>query len=208
MSQIALPLPSPDAMTGQAPRHELVISRCNAIIVEAISNWQVWPFLSGVLTGMAQSGKSTLGARFLENSNGMFIDDADKIDDATLFHRWNQAQTNSRPILFASQKPLNEWGVQLPDLMSRLNASQAMHLPPPDDELCALMLQQQLARRGTVIGDALAQFAATRLERSYQAIIALADALHVTALEQKRPIGQKMIRETLNEHFGAFDEPE
>lgn len=195
-------------MTGQPARHHIIESRCNQAARELLQHWRDWPFLSAVLTGAGGSGKSSLGQRFAAQSGGFFVDDADSAEDAQLFHQWNNAQSQTRPILFASSKPLANWEVKLPDLLSRLNASQSIAIDPPDDALCTALLQQQLARRGTAIGDALAQFATARLERSYGAIITLAASLHIRSLEQKRAIGQKMIRETLQTVFGAIHEPD
>jgi len=208
MAQLALPLSAPDDGLGQDRGSALISTACNYHVLQRIAQWRQWPFQSAVLTGEAQSGKSLIGAVFVAASGGDFVDNADEADDEALFHRWNDAQAKARPVLFAARKPLADWGVELPDLMSRLNASEAMVLGPPDDEMCIALLQQQLARLGNIVGDGIAGFAATRMERSYAAIMEAARALHRTSLQQKRAIGQKMIRETLQNLSGAHDESE
>lgn len=208
MTQLALPLSAPDDGLGQERGSALICTACNQHVLQRIAQWRQWPFQSAVLTGETKSGKSAIGAAFVLESGGDFVDDADEIDDETLFHRWNEAQAKTRPVLFAASKPIKDWGIDLPDLMSRLNASEALTLGPPDDEMCERLLQQQLARLGNIVGDVIAEFAATRMERSYAAIIAAAHTLHKVSMQQKRAIGQKMIRETLQNLSGAHDESE
>jgi len=150
-----------------------------------------------VLIGPAGSGKTTIGRAFVSGSGGCFIDNADGESDETLFHAWNRAQILGAPVLFAAATPPAAWGIKLPDLLSRLGASLAVEIPPPDEEMIALLLQKLLEQAGLALPDALASYAAVRLERSYRAIAALARQIDEMALALQRPIGQRLVRDAL-----------
>ncbi|WP_164116619.1 DnaA/Hda family protein [Sphingorhabdus sp. Alg239-R122] len=191
MNQIALPL-TPE---GHGADTQLIVTRCNQVLVTQFENAAKWPFHTGILIGPDASGKSSMGTIFAQQHDGVFIDDADSCSDEELFHAWNHAQQHSQSLLLASRCAPAEWGIKLPDLLSRLGASQMLWVGPPDDEMRAALLQKLLAKRGLAIGDKLVQFALLRLERSYAAIHALAAELDRLTLERKTAIGQRLVAE-------------
>ncbi|MEZ5710695.1 MAG: DnaA/Hda family protein [Blastomonas sp.] len=201
-SQFALPFSAAGADRDRA----FIVTACNRDAVDLIEGWRDWPFGSAVLVGEQGCGKTALGTAFAEQTGGDFVDDAHALEDNALFHRWNRAQHDNVPILFASRAGPESWNIALPDLNSRLNASQFVHIGPPDDEMCMLLLQKLGRVQGAAIPDAVAEYAASRLERSYAAIAALAGMLDRLALEAQRPIGQKMARTALAMIAGRDDE--
>ncbi len=91
MSQIALPL---RGGPGSGPVR-IVLGNANAPVFEALAVPDSWPFRTAVLAGPPRSGKS-LVARWFAEQGGEAIDDADRLDETELFHRWNRAQNAAR----------------------------------------------------------------------------------------------------------------
>ena len=117
MSQIALPL---SAGTGaSAPR--IVVGKANAAVIDAFASTASWPFRTAILSGPPRSGKSLLARWFADTGKGEAVDDADRVDEHALFHRWNRAQESGRPLLLVRGE--GEWKIALPDLASRLGAA-------------------------------------------------------------------------------------
>lgn len=191
--QFALPF----AAAGPDGDSEFLITESNRAAIDRLFDWTRLPFGAAVLVGPAGSGKTVIGRAFAGGSGGAFIDNADGESDETLFHAWNRAQTQGLPVLFAASRAPAEWGIRLPDLLSRLGASLLIEIPPPDEEMATLLLQKLLARAGLALPDGLARYAAVRMERSYPAIHELARLIDQMALAMQRPIGQRLVREAL-----------
>lgn len=187
----------PFAAAGPDGDNDFLVTDSNRAAIDRLFDWTRLPFGAAVLVGPAGSGKTTIGRAFVTSSGGCFIDNADGESDETLFHAWNRAQTQGAPVLFAAALPPAQWGIKLPDLLSRLGASLRVDIPPPDEGMAALLLQKRLARAGLALPDALARYAALRMERSYPAIAALAHRIDEMALAMQRPIGQRLVRDAL-----------
>ena len=133
MSQISLPF------EGHEGRGEgdFFFSDPNRVAVAYLERWRDWPLSIAVLTGPPRSGRSTLARQFARMSGGDVIDDAHEgdrpLDDHRLFHAWNAAQTEHRPLLLVGQAPPATWPVTLPDLRSRLAAVPHVGIDAPDD---------------------------------------------------------------------------
>ncbi len=131
MSQIALPLNT----AGTAER--IILGPSNQPVADAFAGAESWPFRTAILTGPPRSGKSLLARWFTESTAGEIIDDADQLDEAALFHRWNRAQAEGTALLLVSGAPPGEWKIALPDLASRLGAALLLEIGPPDDAMQA-----------------------------------------------------------------------
>lgn len=187
----------PFTAAGPDAGSDFLITHSNHAAIARLFDWTRLPFGAAVLIGPQGSGKTTIGRAFVTGSGGCFIDNADQESDETLFHAWNRAQTQAVPVLFAATLPPSHWGIKLPDLLSRLGASLLVEIPLPDEEMAALLLQKLLARAGLALPDALAGYAALRVERSYPAIARLAQQIDEMALAMQRPIGQRLLRDAL-----------
>ena len=132
MSQLALPLPRGE---GAGPAR-IVLGGGNAHVAEALRAPESWPFRTAVLTGPPRSGKSLFARWFVENGANEALDDAHERPEDEVFHRWNRAQEDGRPLLIVAGEP--PWNIALPDLRSRLGAALQLEIGPPDDGLMAV----------------------------------------------------------------------
>jgi hypothetical protein len=189
MQQIALPL---DKLRTGGP-DSVIITACNADAFAALGNHAAWPGHCAILVGPPRSGKSLM-ARYFAGQGGEVIDDADRLDDEALFHRWNAALAAGQSILLLSAKSPAEWNVQLPDLRSRLGASQLLQIAAPDDELMAQLLLKHLHDRGTSIGPEALSYVIKRLERSHAALEKLARDANAVALAEGSAITLPLVR--------------
>jgi hypothetical protein len=189
MRQIALPL---DKLRSGGP-DSLIITPSNADVFAALGNHAAWPGHCAILIGPPRSGKSLM-ARYFSGQGGEVIDDAEALPDEELFHRWNAALGAGRSILMLSARLPAEWDVQLPDLRSRLGASQLLEIQEPDDELLAQLLLKHLQDRGTSIGHDALSFVIKRIERSHAALEDFARAANARALAEGSAINLPLVR--------------
>lgn len=180
MSQIVLPL---HRATGAPAR--IVLGSANAQVAEALAHPESWPFRTAVLTGPPRSGKSLFARWFAESGKGDAIDDAQAIDEAELFHRWNRAQEQGRPLLIVGGEP--PWEIALPDLRSRLGAALSLEIGPPDDAMAAELIAAMAEERALPLGEEAAQYLVPRAERSYLQLEKLVEAIDRLSLERKAP---------------------
>lgn len=190
--QIALPL----SQRGDADPERIVIGTANRSVIDALSDPSAWPFRTAILVGPSRSGKSLLARWFLAQGMGEVIDGADEIDETDLFHRWNRAQENGRPLLLVSDA--EGWEIALPDLKSRLGAALHLEIGPPDDEMAQALLESHAARRGLVLGEGAPTYLVPRMERSFAAIEAIVATIDRLSLERKAPATMSIWRDALD----------
>lgn len=204
MSQIALPLDIAPISHGEG----YLVTDCNAKAHEQLSNWGRWPNATAILIGACGSGKLSMAHQFEKQSGGHFVADADKAADDDLFHLWNQSQVDKRPLLLMSSRDVSRWGVQLPDLKSRLAASLLIEIGAPDEAMIAGLFQKYFALRGLSMSEDALSYLGKRMERSYQNVELLAQKMNVLATERKKPITRAIAIEALAQHEDASYKPE
>ena len=195
MTQISLPLEWP----GQSGDGDFLVSEANRIAALHLERWREWPLSVSILTGPPRSGRSTLGRHFAQASGGTVIDDARGQDEHALFHAWNAAQTERRPLLLIADDPPAQWRVALPDLRSRLAAAPHVAIAPPDGALAQALVERQFAMAGAAYAADLPSWLVRRMERSYVAIEEATRLLDRMALSSGRKISVAMAKETLQD---------
>jgi hypothetical protein len=194
MSQIALPL---SAASGPS---RIVVGNANATVLDAFARAGEWPFRTAVLFGPPRSGKSLLARWFAEQGAGQTIDDAEKVDEAGLFHRWNRTQESGWPLLIVSNKP--DWAVALPDLGSWLGAALRLEIGEPDDAMLADLIALHAELRGLALDESAAAYLVPRCERSHMGVERLVAAIDRLSLERKQPPTMAIWRDALDEISG------
>ena len=180
MSQIALPLKA-----GQGgPRH-IALGTDNRAVLEALQVASTWPFRTAVLSGPPRSGKSLIAELFAESAAGEAIDDANRLNETYLFHRWNRAQESGTPLLLVRSSDADDWRIALPDLASRLAAALPLTIGTPDDEALAALIGIHAQNRALVLGPDAAEYLVPRTERSHLAVERLVETIDRLSLERK-----------------------
>lgn len=193
MSQISLPFD----WTGEGGVAEFLVSDANALAVRHLEGWRDWPIHAGIVSGPRRSGKSILGRHFARLSGGSVIDDAETAGDEPLFHAWNRAQLEHRPLLLVSEHPPSQWNVALPDLRSRLAAAPHVRIAEPDEGLVLALVERGLMRAGAAWAADLPLWLHSRVERSYSAVAAVLECLTTASVSSGRKISVPFARETL-----------
>lgn len=180
MSQIALPL-TPGS-TGPA---RLIIGEANERVIRALENPASWPFRTAVVTGPPRSGKSLLARWFAASGRGEAVDDAQRLPEDALFHRWNRAQEAGTALLLIGGAP--PWSIALPDLRSRLGAALQLEIGTPDDAMAADLLLSLAEERGLPLGPDAADYLLPRAQRTQADIERLVLMIDRLSLERKSP---------------------
>ncbi|WP_109357420.1 DnaA/Hda family protein [Sphingorhabdus sp. EL138] len=193
MNQIALPLDS--ALAAQDDGY--IVTDANAQAHDHLCNWQSWPHLTAILIGGKAAGKSAMAQQFGRDSGGHVVDDARDMTDNDLFHLWNRARQEEKPLLLVSSEPVSNWGVELPDLKSRLAASLLIEVGQPDEAMITGLFQKYFALRGLSISEDALSYLGKRMERSYQDVQLLAQNMNILAIERKKPITRSIAIDAL-----------
>ncbi len=197
MSQIALPFDWPAPESAES----FIVSDSNREAVNQLDRPGSWPVLTAILTGPRKSGRSLLGRIFAIKTGGTLIDDGEMHREADIFHRWNVAQEERKPLLIVALSPPPIWKIRLPDLASRLTATPVFTISEPDDVLAGMLLEKLLGQRGLVITPETVSYIINRTERSYLVLMRVVDAIDAAALSQRRGVTiplAKMVLEQLH----------
>jgi chromosomal replication initiation ATPase DnaA len=202
---------------------DLVEGDANAAAIAHLARWPDWPSPVVLLIGPEASGKSHLAALWLARSGGTEIvaaelaaadplalaqhpavlveDTGAGVDERALFHLVNAVRSAGSTLLVTARTPPAEWGLAVPDLVSRLRAATPLILDEPDDALLEAVLGKLFADRQTIVDPAVLTYVARRMERSYAAARALVEALDREALASKAPITRAVALRVLGERF-------
>ncbi|WHO38214.1 chromosomal replication initiator DnaA [Sphingobium sp. AP49] len=191
MSQISLPF------ERRGRGEDFLVSAANQLAVAHLERWRDWPLSVSVLTGPPLSGRSTLGRQFVAMSGGSVIDDAQGQDEHMLFHAWNEAQTEQRPLLMIGRTPPIQWTVALPDLRSRLAAAPHVAIEEPDPALARALIERLLAASGANYATDVPDWLMRRVEPNYGAIVGVTRLLDEAALSSGRKISVALAKEVL-----------
>jgi chromosomal replication initiation ATPase DnaA len=214
--QLAFDLPNAEAMT----REDFFVAPSNALALQTVESWQDWPGRKLLLVGPEGSGKTHLaqiwarltGAVILHaetlattdvaslSGQAVVVEDANRIGpaEAQLFHLHNLVTTTGAALLITARTPPRDWGLCLPDLVSRLQATPIAHLDAPDDALLSAVLVKLFADRQVAVPANLIPYLISRMSRSVGATRALVAALDARALAAGRPITRALAGEVLD----------
>lgn len=216
--QLAFDLPSTEAMT----RDHFFVAPSNLLALQTVERWQDWPGRKLLLLGPEGAGKTHLAHIWAEmagaqihpaaglsgvdiaslSGQAVVIEDADRLGpaEADLFHLHNVV-TATGVLLLTARTPPRDWGLALPDLKSRMQATPIATLDAPDDALLSAVLVKLFADRQVVVPANLIPYLITRMPRSISAARAVVAGLDAKALAAGRPITRALAGEVVEALF-------
>ncbi|KPQ06559.1 MAG: ATPase involved in DNA replication initiation [Rhodobacteraceae bacterium HLUCCA12] len=223
--QLLLGLPTQTAMG----RDDFLQAAPNALALATIEDPAGLPAGKLIVTGPPGAGKTHLahiwaertGARILAPTaleadlaavltagpGAVAIDDADRLaggpGEEALFHLHNHLQSAGGALLLTARAPVRDWGLALPDLVSRLSATAHVALAAPDDALLAAVLVKLFNDRQIRIQPTVIDYMIARMERSLAQARSLVALLDQRALQLRRPVTRALVHEVLSEFTGV-----
>lgn len=162
MRQLALPLP----VAASFDARDVITDASNEAAQSWLAQPETWPLGRLALFGEAGFGKTHLaraaaarfGWRWLDGMGlrdlpspapqGSVLDDADCVpDEAALLHLINICAERHETLLLIGREAPARWPVRLPDLASRLRATQAVGIGPASDAMLSALLSKFFADR-------------------------------------------------------------
>ncbi|GJD46870.1 hypothetical protein AFCDBAGC_4755 [Methylobacterium cerastii] len=183
--QLAFDLP----LDPRYGREDFLVGTANEAAYASIEAWPDWPDTVLVLTGPPGSGKSHLASIWATRahawtvsaadvtaeavthcvSNGaLVIEDIDRPgrDEAALFHLLNLARERKCPVLLTSGAAIDQIGLTVADLRSRLRLAPGVAIREPDDALLRAVMVKLFVDRQLVVDLRVIDALALRIDRS------------------------------------------
>jgi chromosomal replication initiation ATPase DnaA len=203
-------------------REDFLRGPSNAAALTLIERWPDWPDRMVALVGPEGSGKSHLAAIWAEASGArimaakllpesdlpaafatgaLVLEDLQfaGLDERSLFHLLNLAREQGAFLLMTSRSPLPTFPVGIRDLASRLRALPSVTLAAPDDALLRALIVKLAADRQLAVDEALVNYLANRIERSFASARAAVARLDEEAMRQHRPVTRALAAELFRE---------
>jgi len=195
--QLALPLP----IAASFDARDVIADASNEAALSWLAKPEAWPLGRLALYGAAGVGKTHLaraaaarfGWRWLDGMGlrglpapapqGNVIDDADCVaDEAALFHLINLCAERGESLLLIGREAPARWPVRLPDLASRLRATQAVGVGSASDALLRALLSKFFADRQLRVEPDVQAWLLTRLPRDAASLVEAVARLDRAAL--------------------------
>ena len=196
-------------------REDFFVSPANALAVTTLDQPELWPNGKLLLIGPEGAGKTHLAMVFaartgaqvigagnlaaadLPEAAALVIENADTVAGDTaaetaLFHLHNHMTGRGGLLLLTAARAPRDWGLTLPDLQSRMEATASATLLPPDDALMGAVLVKLFADRQLQVAPGFIGWLVRRIDRSFATARAVVAALDAEALATKRPINSTL----------------
>lgn len=203
-------------------RDDFFVSPANAMALAMIESWPTWAGRKLLLIGPEGSGKTHLthvwaaltGAQIIPAidlahadipalaQGPVAVEDVPAIAgnpeaQTALFHLHNLVLAEGQPLLLTGQSEPGLWGLSLPDLLSRLQGTGVARLDQPDDVLLSALLAKLFADRQLTPTPGLITYLTRRIDRSYDAALAIVEQLDRAALSRGRKLSRALAVEVL-----------
>lgn len=225
--QLTLDLPVRTALG----RDDFFVSPANAVAVAMVDAPENWPQGKLLLIGPKGAGKSHLAAVWASGAGAetvqatrlttaavpgfaargkVLVENADQIahidgGETALFHLHNLILAAGGQLLLTANDTPAGWGMQLADLLSRMEATARATIAPPDDALLSAVFLKLFADRQLQVAPTLIAYLLSRADRSFATAQTLVAALDARALALGRPVTRALAAEMLDS--GASGSP-
>ncbi len=223
--QIPLALPVRSAWD----RDSFQVSEANEAALALVDRWPDWTAPWALVSGPAGAGKSHLAhiwaarVRAAQGGTVRVIDGRDLTveqvpdllhdtdlalelgeppvcDEPALFHLINLTKEWGRSLLVTARSHPGDWPLERADLTSRLRAMPCAAVTAPGDAMLEALLVKLFRDRQVVVKPQVIKTLTLRMERSFDAALALVDELDRLALARRGPITARMALEVVGEH--------
>ena len=207
---------------------DFIVSTSNMLAAASVEQWPDWPgsYRALNLVGAAGAGKSHLAALWRarlaadSETNTTVLDSLcdlgancadfspfvvlDHIQpgpawhEESLFHLFNRCG-RSGGLLLLSDMPVGQMRWRLPDLLSRMRAVNVARIDVPDDALLRALFEKFFMVRQIVPPPAMLDYLVGRMERSFDAVNRIGQALDRLSIAEKRPLSVALAREVLRD---------
>ncbi len=203
-------------------RGDFFVSEVNQLALARLAEPATWPNGKLALVGPEGAGKTHLahiwaeqeGARLMQPPDlegldignldeSVALDDADRIEsgaERALFHLHNRVAASGNCLLLTARRAPHHWKVGLPDLKSRMEASDIVRIDAPDEALLSAVLMKLFADRQNTVTPSAIRWLTKHLDRSFaeaQRIVAEIDA---RALAERRKVTRGLAADVLDKH--------
>ncbi|MGH6684424.1 MAG: chromosomal replication initiator DnaA [Pseudolabrys sp.] len=205
-------------------REDFLRGPSNAAALTLIDRWPDWPDRIVALIGPEGSGKShlaaiwaeTAGARILAANllttvdppsalatGALVVEDLepDGLDERALFHLINLAREEGAHVLLTARMAVTGFSLEIRDLASRLRALPSVALAAPDDALLRSLIVKLAADRQLAVDEALVNYLANRIERSFAGVRAAVALIDQEAMRQHRPVTRALAAEIFRDQI-------
>ena len=198
---------------------DFFVSDANALAVARLEASETWPNRKLVLFGPKGAGKTHLAHVWAEQNAGeiltpgelsgldipgletpIVLDEADRVSadqEEVFFHLHNHMGHSSLPFLMIARDAPSRWNVKLPDLKSRMAATDSVRIESPDDALLAMVMVKQFADRQLTVAPNVIAWLVDHMDRSFAEAQRLVEALDKASLAEgraiTRPLAQKVL---------------
>lgn len=198
---------------------DFFVSDANALAVARLEATETWANRKLVLFGPKGAGKTHLGHVWAEQNSGrilipenlldldvpgvdgpIVLDDADSIrpdQEETLFHLHNHLGHACVPFLLIARDAPARWAVKLPDLQSRMAATDSVRVDAPDDALLAMVMVKQFADRQVMVPPDVISWLVRHMDRSFAEAQRVVEALDQASLAAGRAITRPLAQQIL-----------
>jgi chromosomal replication initiation ATPase DnaA len=181
---------------------DFIVGLSNLNAFNAISQPYSWPDSRLMVMGEAKSGKTALANIWAHKNGAVFYSSLEKLQDENpqnciidnleffnseqeLFHAINYTMQQRITLLItAGTIPC----FKLPDLRSRIAATQKVLIHQPDEELIKALLLKKFANLQIEVDTGVVEYIISRIERSFEAVFMVVEQLNLYSLRHKKPI--------------------
>lgn len=199
-------------------REDFLEGPSNAPALALVESWPDWPHRAMALVGPEGAGKTHLASIWAEDAGARIMSarllehgdlpaalatgalvledlDPDGLDETSLFHLLNLAREERAYVLITARAAPAGFLVETRDLESRLRVIPVVTLTAPDDVLLRALIVKLAADRQLAVDEALVNFLANRIERSFLAAKAAVSRLDEEAMRRHRPVTRALAAE-------------
>jgi len=115
-----------------------------------------------------------------------------------IFDLYNRVLEQNNYLLITGNESVQQLGISLPDLVSRLSWGFTEQIKPLDDDNKVLALQYRAGQRGLALSDEAVRFLVNRSSRDMASLLDALDLLDKASIREQRKITIPFIKDILN----------